>query len=668
MVGSEVAGRVHVVFKTHLDVGFTNLARNVVERYFNEFIPAALHTATALRESGSSDRYVWTTGAWLIYEYLEQASPGERARMEAAISAGDITWHAMPFTMHCELTEPSLFRFGLRLSQILDERFGRKTIAAKMTDVPGHTRGIVPLLAEAGVEFLHIGVNAGSTVPDVPPVFVWRDTSGAEIVVMYNDTYGSTMQVAGIPDSISFAHTMDNLGPHDIAEVRRIFATIKAEFPGAHVAASTLDDFACALRPIRSSLPVVTSEIGDTWIHGVASDPRKVARFRVLSRLRAEWINSDRSAIEDPQLAEFSRKLLMVPEHTWGADDKTFLADSENYSQERFLSVVASRPFAFMVESWDEQRSYVDDAILCLGTSDFAFRANEALAAMEPRRPDCTGLTQVDVGNMDFSTDHFQISFDGDTGGIVSLTDNGTGEVLADADHSIGQFGYQTFSHMDYERFLGQYITGSHDWAMRDFGKPGLDLADTTSQWFRPKVAEAWHAKDTAGHTVVLRLLMPPEVPERRGGPAEVWLSVHLPASAPEIRFDLQWFDKPESRLPQACWFSFVPRARTGATWWMQKLGCLISPDDVVSNGNRRIHAVQDYLVRRDDLLSLRIDTLAAPVVALGEPSLLQFDNEAPRMERGVHFNLYNNVWGTNFPSWYGGDARFGFVLSLQSN
>jgi hypothetical protein len=26
-----------------------------------------------------------------------------------------------------------------------------------------------------------------------------------------------------------------------------------------------------------------------------------------------------------------------------------------------------------------------------------------------------------------------------------------------------------------------------------------------------------------------------------------------------------------------------------------------------------------------------------------------------------MHFNLYNNVWGTNFPMWYEDDARFRF-------
>jgi hypothetical protein len=78
----------------------------------------------------------------------------------------------------------SLFRYGLSLSHTLDIRFGKHTIAAKMSDVPGHTRAIVPLLAEAEITFLHIGVNGASTPPAVPPLFVWRNPSGADVIVV----------------------------------------------------------------------------------------------------------------------------------------------------------------------------------------------------------------------------------------------------------------------------------------------------------------------------------------------------------------------------------------------------------------------------------------------------------------------------------------------------
>ncbi len=122
-----------------------------------------------MRREGDQNRFIWTTGSWLIYEYLERASRPERDRLEKAIAAGDIAWHGLPFTVHSELMDVGLFRFGLSLSQELDRRYGKVTIAAKASDVPGHTLGIVPLMAEAGIQFLHIGVNPASTPPDVPP-------------------------------------------------------------------------------------------------------------------------------------------------------------------------------------------------------------------------------------------------------------------------------------------------------------------------------------------------------------------------------------------------------------------------------------------------------------------------------------------------------------------
>src|SRR5215212_7266694 len=106
-------GVVHLVFKTHLDVGFTDLAANVMEAYFEDFIPRAIEAARELRRRDGPERLVWTTGSWLIYEYLERASPDRRRSLEEAIEAGDVAWHGLPFTTHSELVDPGLFEYGL---------------------------------------------------------------------------------------------------------------------------------------------------------------------------------------------------------------------------------------------------------------------------------------------------------------------------------------------------------------------------------------------------------------------------------------------------------------------------------------------------------------------------------------------------------------------------
>jgi hypothetical protein len=57
------------------------------------------------------------------------------------------------------------------------------------------------------------------------------------------------------------------------------------------------------------------------------------------------------------------------------------------------------------------------------------------------------------------------------------------------------------------------------------------------------------------------------------------------------------------------------------------------------------------------------IETLDAPVVALGERSPIYFSNEPPDISKGVHFSLFNNAWGTNYIQWFGEDLRFRFDL-----
>ena len=40
---------------------------------------------------------------------------------------------------------------------------------------------------------------------------------------------------------------------------------LRQKYPNANVHASTFDDFSRAAQPVMKQLPVVTSEIGDTW-------------------------------------------------------------------------------------------------------------------------------------------------------------------------------------------------------------------------------------------------------------------------------------------------------------------------------------------------------------------------------------------------------------------
>ena len=91
-----------------------------------------------------------------------------------------------------------------------------------MTDVPGHTRGLIAPLCDHGIRHLHIGVNASSMVPEVPDTFLWKQ-GNREIVVQYSGTYGAPGYVEGMDKGLEFAHTGDNLGPQSAEAIKKEF-------------------------------------------------------------------------------------------------------------------------------------------------------------------------------------------------------------------------------------------------------------------------------------------------------------------------------------------------------------------------------------------------------------------------------------------------------------
>src|SRR6185369_13854150 len=121
--------QVLLTFKCHLDVGFDNTQAAIMRLYFDQYFPKAIEIAEELSRAGG-DRYVWTTGSWMLYEYLEQATPAQRKRAEQAVAAGHLAWHALPFTWQSEMLDRTMIAGSLGFSKTLDRRFGRSTSGA----------------------------------------------------------------------------------------------------------------------------------------------------------------------------------------------------------------------------------------------------------------------------------------------------------------------------------------------------------------------------------------------------------------------------------------------------------------------------------------------------------------------------------------------------------
>jgi hypothetical protein len=636
---------IHLVFKTHLDIGFTDHAARVRRQYHDQFIPQAIATGEHFfAENPEQPAFIWTTGAWLIWDHLNSADAERVRRLERAIERGLIVWHGLPFTTHTELMSPALFRAGLSYAQELDQRFGKTTIAAKMTDVPGHTLGMVPLLAEAGIRFLHLGVNTASPVPDVPPIFRWRAPDGSEVVVMYQASYGATDFPAGPDIGLSFAHTNDNIGPQSVGQAVEAIRHLRHAQPNTDIRASTLDAFGAEMWARREQFPIVEQDIGDSWIHGAATDPHKLGRFRALQRVY------DAFEASTPERQAFGRGLAMVAEHTWGVDIKTYLRDETAWDRADFEAARASDyRFAYAEQSWAEQRGYLDAALSHLTPADRT-TAENALAELVPAKPaePRTGKHLADNG--------WIAQLDDATGDIASIAAP-DGRVLAGEQGSLLGYRHESYDWVELQRHLDSYLQHRDEWAILDHDKPGLIKARTA----RTAAFAPVHAGIAAdGRTAIAEL--PADATGQLGGPARHELSIRgLDHRRLEVTLVLR--DKPANRMPEAGFFNFAPAE--AKNWSLRKMGVWHDAHNVVERGGGQLQAVE--AVRATNAMGPIVFTpLDAALVAPLATPFMPFASAKPDFSAGIRLNLYNNKWGTNFPMWWEGTVLFRVCIALD--
>lgn len=666
--------KVFVVSKTHLDLGFTDYAENIRQKYIDTFIPEAISLAEKVN-TDSKKYFVWTTGSWIIKEALKDEKCKDK--LTKALSEGNIVPHAMPFTLHTELLDYDTLNSGLSIVDALDTIRGRKTVAAKMTDVPGHTKGLVPLLAKHGIKLLHIGVNGASALVDVPPCFLWRNGE-SEVVVIYSGAYGGAFQSDLVEEILYFDHTLDNHGAPSPEKVLAHFDEIQNQYPGYEITAGTIDDFADIIWEVRHKLPVFEGEMGDSWIHGSATDPYKSACLRTLIKLKNLWLAEGSLKRESEEYINFTDALLCIAEHTCGMDSKTYFSDYGHYLKKdfikarkkdkvRFRHLFSDLPqsilplislfdgrrkrgyYSVIEKSWAEQRAYIDKALTALG-SVHRKEAEQEIACLIPEKP----LNFKDNGIRTAVSGDWTVKIN-EKGGISSLT-FGSKEIIRQNDEAL--ITYRSFSNKDYDFWLSHYSRDLEEtavWALGDFARPNLKafVGKYPAGRFDYKVKEVF-AQD---NEVKVNLICDKKLCDDLGAPRLIQVTYTLSEKGLDI--NVNWFNKDANRLTEAIYLNLFPNSDSVE---LTKLGCRIKPEEVTLNGSRNLHAVENVCFG-----DCEISNLHSPLVSFGRGKILEFDNKFESVRKdGISFVLQNNVWGTNFPLWYEDNAGFKFEIRMK--
>ena len=179
-------------------------------------------------------------------------------------------------------------------------------------DVPGLTRSIIPIMNSNGIKAITVGVNTACMPPAVPTAFKWiYKISNTSILAMWHPHgYGgmldvglnSTVIVNGMSSALAFAIRLDNSGPPSALEVLRNYEKLHSLFPNAEIVASSYNKFVNDLEANSDLLEEYSEEIGDTWIHGVASDPWRTIQFREIISTRADCFTSGSCNLLDERI------------------------------------------------------------------------------------------------------------------------------------------------------------------------------------------------------------------------------------------------------------------------------------------------------------------------------------------------------------------------------
>ena len=361
-----------VVSKTHFDIGYTDLASRVVDRYRTTMADQALKLVDESRDLPPDQKFSWTLAGWPMAQILWPGqTPQRREHFLAAMREGRMVPQALAFTTHTESLDLEDLVRGYRFSVEMARLAGKPLpTAAKMTDVTSHTRVTSTILAHAGVRFFHLGCNEGCSHPDVPLLYWWEGPDGSRVLTMCSSAYGSSLSPPRDWPHKAWLYmwmTGDNHGPPSTEEVNALFARARQELPGVRVRFGQMSDFAEAILREKPELPVVRGDMPDTWIHGIGSMPietqlahttrPRIAALESLDTLLGIWGVPRSSAAN--VVRDAYENTLLFGEHTWGPDVGRYAGYTYGEQWKRKL---AAGDYRFLLEGFAQKRAYAHKA------------------------------------------------------------------------------------------------------------------------------------------------------------------------------------------------------------------------------------------------------------------------------------------------------------------
>ncbi len=339
---------VWLLHHSHVDIGYTHV-QTEVERKHWQYYDQVMELARRTADYPAGSAFKWNTEVlWATDSFLKQASPEQREAFADAVKRGWIGLDALYGNELTALCRPEELIRLVDYAQMLKNRFGVTIDSAMITDVPGYTWGIVPVLAQSGVKYFSVGPNRGHRIGytlsawgDKP--FYWESPSGKESILCWVAGEGYSFFHSGRLDGGRLFGYLKRLAdskyPYDMVQVRYSIGgdngppdpdlsdfvknwNEKYAYPKL-VVARTSEMFREFERRYADRVPRVRGDFTPYWEDGAASSAAETCINREAAErlVQAEtlWAMLDPAGYPAEQFREAWRNVVLYDEHTWGA-------------------------------------------------------------------------------------------------------------------------------------------------------------------------------------------------------------------------------------------------------------------------------------------------------------------------------------------------------------
>ena len=336
---------------THTDIGYTH-EQPIVWELNRQFIADALEQIDQTADWDAPSRPIWTCEVTGTLRYwLRRASPAQIERFRHAVQAGRMSACAMPYNLTPMVGVPQFIRSLATLPE-LRSALGLKLNVALNHDVNGLPWTMIPLLLDAGVEMVIMGINVhfGAFPLHRPLFFRWIGPDGRSIIALNGEHYGMFQRYARLNERsldamaegiAAYLHKLESQRyPHRFAYLSlthysfwdnnppypAAFELIRqwnAEGRTPRIRFVTPDELLARAKAM--DLPAYAGDWTDYWNFGAGSSAHET---RLAHQARAHLYAADVLAMQqrasrDDALAavtdEAYAALNLWDEHTWGA-------------------------------------------------------------------------------------------------------------------------------------------------------------------------------------------------------------------------------------------------------------------------------------------------------------------------------------------------------------